>query len=79
MNNPLGGDAALLELETEQAVQEFGVGFVYSSLAARRAEKTETAGEFSLLFRAARSGSGGRTPNTSMVQVGFRWFRSFWD
>lgn len=79
LNIPLGGDPALLELETEQSVQEFGVGFVYSTLAARRAEKTETAVEFSLLFRAARSGSGGRTPKTSMVQVGFRWFRSFWD
>lgn len=79
LNIPLGGDPALLEFETEQSVQEFGVGLVYSTMAARRAGKTDKAVEFSLLFRAARSGSGGRTPKTSMVQVGFRWFRSFWD
>ncbi|GMR14226.1 MAG: hypothetical protein BMS9Abin29_2468 [Gemmatimonadota bacterium] len=79
LNIQVGGDPALLELETEQSVREFGVGIVYSTLAARRAGKTEKAAEFSLLFRAARSGSGGLTPKTSMVQVGFRLFRSFWD
>ena len=74
-----GGDPTLLELETEQTAQEFGVGFVYSTLAARRAGKTDSAVELSLLFQSARSGSVGRTPKTSLVQVGFRLFRTFWN
>ena len=79
LNVQPGGDPALLELETAESVQEFGFGLVYSTLQARRAGKTDTAVEMSLLFRSAVSGSGGRTPKKSRVQVGIRLFRSFWD
>lgn len=70
-----GSDASLLELETEESRQDFGIGVVFSTIELWKLGVVEHPTEFRFLFRTAISGSGGRTLKGSRIQFGARWFR----
>ena len=71
-------DPALLNLETEQTLQEVGISATYST----RAANDRGEARFPVLIRATYfrpiSGSGGQTPKGSRLQVGLTLFRSIW-
>lgn len=70
-----GSDASLLELETEESRQDFGIGVVFSTLELWKLGVVENPAEFRFLFRTAVSGSGGATLKGSTIQMGIRLFR----
>lgn len=68
----------LLELETEETLQEAGLGIVYSTLDAWREGRTRVPFEAQAVYRRPISGSGGMTPKATRIQVGLRLFWQIW-
>lgn len=68
----------LLELETEESLQEVGVGMVFSTLDAWREGRTGFPFEVQAVYRHPLTGSGGTTPRAIRVQVGLRLFWQIW-
>lgn len=68
----------LLELETEETVQEVGIGMVFSTLDAWREGRTRFPFEVQAVYRRPLSGSGGLTPKASRFQARLRLFWQIW-
>lgn len=69
---------ALLELETEETLQEVGIGMVFSTRDAWREGTAPLPFEVQGVYRTAISGTGGLTPATSHMQISLRLFWRLW-
>lgn len=74
----LEGAGALLGLETEETLQEVGVGMVFSTLDAWREGRTGLPFEVQAVYRHPIAGSGGMTPRATRIQVGLRLYWQIW-
>lgn len=68
----------VLEAETGRTLHEAGISLVYSTLRATQAGLFGRPVEARIRYRRAVTGSGGRTPVASRVEVGLRTFWTLW-
>jgi hypothetical protein len=70
--------AELLELETEQRLQEIGFSATYSSVEAHARGEAPMPVYVRITFFRPVGGSGGQTPKGGRVQAGLTIFKTFW-
>jgi len=70
--------ASLLNLETEQKLQEFGFSATYSSVEAHARGEASMPLYFRATYFHPMSGSGGQTPKGGRFQAGLTIYKTFW-
>ncbi len=71
-------DPSVLELETEETLQQLGVGLVFSTLRRSEAGLAGRPVEVHARYRTTLAGSGGLAPRASSFRVGLRLFWRLW-